>query len=336
VGQCGRDGPPFSSDITRQADVILALGTRFEEYETSVWEHGVTFSFPPTKLIQVDIDPREIGKNYPVEFGLVGDICTVLQDMLKDIEDRGCTADMRGTEKRIAQLKQDWLAKIDTDANSDAVPINPHRLMKELKTVFPENACLVVEACNVRPLSLQHYIPVDKGNFFCGQGLQLIGNSTAEALGVKVGRPNQPVIALVGDGSFLLMNQAVPTAVEYGIPVIWVVMNNFGYRAVWALQQKWFKRSIGSEFIIERTGELYSPDYAKIAEAFGAMGETVERPEKIRPALEKALAAEKPYVVDVRVDKDVGFNQLVSTKSSWEFFWPTWRRGSTANDRTSG
>jgi len=327
AAQCGRDGPPFSSGITREADVVLSVGMRFEEYETSVWKPGVTFSIPPTKLIQVDIDAREIGKNYPVELGLVGDVRTVLKDVLKAMEGRGRTAGSRGTAKRIAQLKQDWLSKIEPQANSDDVPINPHRLMKELKAVFPKNACLVVEANTARPLSLQHYIPVDKGNFFCGQGFQLIGNSPAQALGVKVGRPKQPVIALVGDGSLLLTNQVIPTAVEYEIPIIWIVMNNFGYRAVWAVQQKWFKRSMGAEFAMERTGELYSPDYAMMAEAFGARGEKVERPEKIRPALEKALASGKPYVIDIRVTTKVDFAQLVSTESYWDFVWPTWKRG---------
>ena len=73
AGQCGRDGPLFCSEITTGADIILAIGTRFEEYEASAWKHGATFNIPPTNLIQIDIDPREIGKNYQVEMGLVGD-----------------------------------------------------------------------------------------------------------------------------------------------------------------------------------------------------------------------------------------------------------------------
>ena len=330
AGHCGRDGTPLSNDCTREADVILAVGTRFEEYESAAWKNGVTFKIPPTKLVQIDIDPMEIGKNYPVEVGIVGDAKTVLADIVRLISVKVSHERYKESPrlKKMQKLKEEFLRSLESELKSDTVPINPYRVIKELKEAFPENGVLVVDACTQRLLALKCYLPIKQGNFFVEEGLQVIGYGVLEALGIKLGRPNQEVIALVGDGGFLLGNQVLATAVEYDVPVIWVVMNNYGYDSIRALQELYFGRDFGSIWKIQKTGEMYSPNYAKMAEDFGAMGIKVERPENIRPAIETALKSGEPCVIDISVGQMQIWRKLV-TEASWKEFWPSWERTPT-------
>jgi len=180
------------------------------------------------------------------------------------------------------------------------VPINPRRVLYELERRFPEDGILAVDPSWCRIGLLQQFNISRPGQVLVVSGLLPIDWSTAAPLGIQAARPDSRVLALAGDGGFLLNVQSVATAVEYDMPVIWLVLNNYGYNALGVLQRAYFGgRTKGSFFSKCKTGEKYSPDYARIARACGADGERVTRPDQVGAAIERALASDKPYVLDV-------------------------------------
>ena len=168
-------------------------------------------------------------------------------------------------------------------------------------------------------------MPVKRRNYFVEAGLQLIGYGPAEAIGIKLGRPNQPVISLTGDGAFIMTIQSVITSVTHNIPVVWIVLNNHGYNCVRGLEIQYFEgRSIGTEW--KKDDELWSPDYVKLAEALGANGIRVEEANKIGKVVKEAIDSNKTWIIDIPVERDLRFDQLVSAKSLWDFYYPKWKR----------
>jgi acetolactate synthase-1/2/3 large subunit len=325
AGQCGRTGAAFIREITKKADVILAIGTRFEEYESCAWKEDVAFNIPPSKLIQIDISPREIAKNYPVEIGIIGDAKTVLVQMLAAIKERKIERNGSSIVDTIRSEKENYLRSIEDSTKSDEKPTKFRRLIQELIDIFPDNGILEVEAGTGRAFSLQQYVPVKRRNYFVEAGLQLIGYGPAEAIGIKLGRPNQPVISLTGDGAFIMTIQSVITSVTHNIPVVWIVLNNHGYNCVRGLEIQYFEgRSIGTEW--KKDDELWSPDYVKLAEALGANGIRVEEANKIGKVVKEAIDSNKTWIIDIPVERDLRFDQLVSAKSLWDFYYPKWKR----------
>jgi acetolactate synthase-1/2/3 large subunit len=141
-----------------------------------------------------------------------------------------------------------------------------------------------------------------------------MGFATSGILGAKLAAPDQPCVAVVGDGSFLMTPHAVATAVEYRIPVVWVVWNNFGFTSIRDLQLGAFQRELDSSFRRADTGELYSPDFASLARSFGADGVRVDDPGDLEDALRAGISAERPYLVEVAIDREI---RPVST-GGWE------------------
>ena len=132
-----------------------------------------------------------------------------------------------------------------------------------------------------------------------------MGMGVCGALGAKLAAPDKVVVSFSGDGGFMMHSNAVATAVEYGLPVIWVVMNNCGYVSIRDLQRGFYGREYATHFRIEKTGELYSADYALMARAMGAEGIRVDHPDDLGSALQTAIASDKPTVIDVRTESDV-------------------------------
>jgi acetolactate synthase-1/2/3 large subunit len=204
---------------------------------------------------------------------------------------------------------------------SDEVPINPKRLLKELEDRLPENGILVVDPSWSRIGLLQQFQISGPNRCYIVGGALPIGWSTAAAIGIAIGRPDARVVAITGDGGFLVSLQAVAAAVEYGLPITWIVLNNYGYNAIAVLQRAYFGgRSTGGDFIIKETEESYTPDYKAIAEAFGAEGAMVEHPDDIGPVIERALKSKNPCVLDFRISKEA--SRLFRTGPvTWAYFW---------------
>jgi acetolactate synthase-1/2/3 large subunit len=303
LGPTGRNGSLMANGACRNADVILALGTRFDDRATSAWLPGMTYSFPPTKLIHVDIDSNEIGRNFQTALGIIGDARIVLEQLLTYKAD---VASRRAAWlSRIEAWRKKWDAATKPPRNSDAVPIRPERLVADLRKVVPDNGIVLSDVGGHHNWLVADWEARQSRTFLQTWGFASMGFGVAAGLGAKLAAPNRPVVAVCGDGGFAMWPSAVLTAVEYNIPVVWLVWNNYGYVVIRDQQLGFFGKT--RELAVSFTdvkGQLYSADYAAMARSMGATGITVEKPADVAPQLEAAIAANKPVVLDVRVDRE--------------------------------
>ncbi len=307
LGHTGRDGVYPANRASRACDVLLALGTRFGDRGTSSWHPGITHSIPPTRLVHVDHDPGQLGKNYPPTIGIVGDVKRVLGQLIAAAERRSARPSERGDAWRAAtqRWKRQWDDALATSAEAADVPIHPDRLMAVLRQVIPRRATVISDIGAHHSWVVQQWrVPAD-GILLQSGGFATMGFGVAGALGAQLAAPDRPVVAVVGDGGFMMHASAVATAVEYAIPVVWIVWNNCGFVSIRDMQLGFFGREYATRFRSDRTGELASPDYAMLGRAMGAQGVRVEKPEDLAGQLEAALASGEPTVLDVRVQSEV-------------------------------
>ncbi len=307
-GPIGRNGPYAANDATRNADVILALGFSFDDRATSAWLDGYTFSIPHSRLIQVDIEAAELGRNYPVEIGLVADARAFLEAATAVAR-----AELSGTPVRTDA----WLAHLDRGREvwreyqsrfvaSDQMPLRPERLMHALARTIPEEAIIASDVGVHHNWIIQLWETLRPRQLLHSWGFAAMGFATSGILGAKLAAPHRPCIAVVGDGSFLMTPHVLATAMEYEIPVVWVVWNNHGYASIRDLQYGYFGgRELATGFRNERTGQLYNPDFAALARAFGVPSATVTTADQLENALHAAIAAGTPYLLEVPVDRDI-------------------------------
>ncbi|WP_299092372.1 thiamine pyrophosphate-binding protein [uncultured Metabacillus sp.] len=300
LGMTGFWGTKFINDKCKEADYILALGTRFAEADSSSWEPEYTFNFPPTKLIQIDIDPSEIGRNYPVEIGVVADLkqaLTVLNRAAKELVPNGLQND---------ELKQEIVANREEFKNSNkkyitdnSFPMKPQRILHEVREVLPRDAYITTDVGWNKNGVGQQFPIYEAGTVLTPGGFATMGFGAPAALGAKLAQPEKIVVSLVGDGGFGQNPAVLATAAESNIPVIWVVMNNCAFGTIAGLEQAHFGTTFGT--IFQKDGETFSPDYAQIAKAYGIEGVKIESAEQFKPALKQAIEANKPFVIDVQM-----------------------------------
>ena len=305
LGPTGRNGSYMANAACRNADVILALGTRFDDRATSAWLPGFTYSIPPTKLIHVDIDATEIGRNFRPEIGVISDAKLFLQQILaanRAEADGGRSAWL----ERIAVWRGRWDDATVAPRTSDAIPIRPERAVADLRRVVPADGIVLADVGIHHNWLVSEYEAWKTRTFLQTWGFASMGFAVAGAVGAKLAAPEQPVVSLCGDGAFMMNASAVLTAVEYGIPVVWMVWNNFGYCAIRDQQRGYFgsNRELATSFN-DVNGNLFSADYAMMARSMGAVGETVEKPAELAPRLEAAIASGRPTVLDVRIDREI-------------------------------
>lgn len=308
LGPTGRDGVYAANRAARACDVLLALGTRFGDRSASAWIPGVTHSIPPTRLIHVDLEPTQIGRNYPTEIGIVGDVKLVLRQLIAALERRrasrpACKAWVASAD----HWKREWESAIDETRGSDMMPMHGDRIIADLLRVTPRNAIVVSDIGAHHSWVVQQWKVPESGLLLQSGGFATMGFGVAGSLGAQLAAPDRPVLAVVGDGGFLMHASAVATAVEYDLPVVWVVWNNCGYVSIRDIQFGFFGsgREIASRFRSARTGDLISTDFALMAQAMGANGLRVERPADLGEQVATALASRKPTVIDVRVQADL-------------------------------
>src|SRR5579864_3329880 len=303
LGTTGRNGSYPANAACRNADVILALGTRFDDRATSAWLPGFTYNIPPTKLIHVDIDAAEIGRNFRPELGIVSDAKLLLQQLLAG--PRQVNHHVAWLE-RIAGWRKRWDAATAPPRTSDAIPIRPERAVADLRKVVPPDGIVLCDVGIHHNWLVAEYEAWKPRTFLQTWGFASMGFAVAGSIGAKLAAPDQPVVSLCGDGAFMMNASAVLTAVEYQIPVVWVVWNNLGYCSIRDQQSGYFGkgREIAVSFT-DPTGKLFSADYAMMARSMGAVGQTVEKPADLAPQLEAAIRSGRPTVLDVRIDREV-------------------------------
>jgi acetolactate synthase I/II/III large subunit len=311
LGMTGFWGTRFINEQCLAADWILGLGTRFSEADCSSWEPAYTFSFPPTRLIQIDIDPAEIGRNYPVELGAVADLKQALAALGRAAR-RLVPAGVKRPERQaeIAAARARFVAGNRAHAESDAYPMRPERILADVRGALPRDAFLTTDVGWNKNGVGQQFPIYEPGTIFTPGGYATMGFGAPAALGVKLAHPERAVVALVGDGGFGQNPALLATAFEDSIAVVWVIMNNYAFGTIAGLEKAHFGTTFGTVF--EKDGKPYSPDYAMIARAYGIDGVKVSSAAEFRPALVRALEANRPCVIDVDMQ-----NEPVPTAGHW-------------------
>ncbi len=307
-GSIGRNGSYSANEASKNADVILTVGFSFDDRATSAWIDGYTLSIPPSRLIQIDIDPNELGRNYPAELGILGDAKASLARLREMAASRiGGTRDSQGAWLgRLRHGRDVWREYHSGLSASDQMPVRPERLMRALSRALPANALVAADVGVHHNWIIQLFDALRPRHLIHSWGFAAMGFATSGILGAKLAAPDRPCVAVVGDGSFLMTSHALATAVEYGIPVVWVVWNNSGYCAIRDIQLGMFGgREFASGFHDESTRELCSTDFAMLARSFGVASHAITRADELEDALTAAIAANRPYLIEVPVDRDI-------------------------------
>jgi acetolactate synthase-1/2/3 large subunit len=312
LGMPGFWGLELTNAYTRDADVVLALATRFAETDASSWDRRYTWQFPPSRLIQIDLDPAELGRNYPVEIGAVADVNLAVAAIAEAVRaQRPSPVSRPELRERIRTARTTLFADSRERGRSDQFPLRPERILTDLRAALPPDAVLVTDVGWNKNGVAQCYELPPEGRFITPGGASTMGFGPAAAVGVQLAEPGRTVVALVGDGGMSAQLPSVPLAVEQGAPVIFVVMNNRSHGTISDLQAANFGASFGCDFL-GPDGEPYSPDFAAYGRACGADGYGVGHADDLGTALRAAVAARRPAVIDVPM-----VNEPVPTPGHW-------------------
>jgi thiamine pyrophosphate-dependent acetolactate synthase large subunit-like protein len=290
AGQMGPRGNSVASRLVKEADVIIALGTRLGFNSTFYSYENLN---KKAKIIQVELEKKMIGRYFPTTVGICADASTVAKQLSSEIKDKKLRSEIDNWTKQYLNERSNYLAK--REQTLDKFPIQPTALFKQLRKVLPRNSAITLDAgtlCLQATDALKYY---DPPSLFTPLDFGLVGFSFACGLGVKIARPDKTVVSLMGDGGFGMTISELSTAVDYGINTITIVMNNKSWGAEKAYQRDFFgERYIGAD--------ISSPSFDKVAELYGAKGFRVERISEINEAVNAAIKCNKPVIVDIAVD----------------------------------
>ena len=293
LGHLGRLGSVEGIEAVRRADLILAVGTRLGQ-STTFFDNR--FIPADAQIVQIEIDPEEIGRNYPVAVGIEGDAKAVTQSLIERVRE----VEPRPNPDWLEDIG-DWAARrkerLEEEGRLDSTPLKSQRVYAELRKVMPQDAILALDA------GLSPNLGQDRLNFYQPHSLLTsldlggLGFSFPASLGAKLAAPTRPVINFNGDGGFLFNAQEFETAVRYGLNVVTVILNNGCWGSEKAYQRYAFnERYVGADTV--------NPRFDKYAELFGGTGFYVERPEDIGSAFLEALKADCPSIIEIPVDPD--------------------------------
>lgn len=293
AGQIGPRGNIVASELAREADVILVLGSRLGFNTTFYTYDNLNRN---AKIIQVETDPLAVGRFVPVAVGILGGAGTVAAQLARELAghnaavDKGWVSDF---QKKYTAL---W-AKRDADADAvrDTQPLQPATLFKLLRNTCPRDAMFTLDAGTLCLQATDQMRYFEPPALFTPLDYGLVGFSYACGLGVKLARPDRTVISLMGDGGFGMTMSEIGTAVTNHINTICVVMNN----GCWGAEKSYQRDFFGGRYI---GADVPNPPYDKVAELFGACGFRVERASEFEPAMQAALNCGKPAIIDVQVD----------------------------------
>jgi len=294
LGVAGTYSRACANQAIYEADVVFFIGSHTGGQLTVDWEIPAI----GTKVIQLDINPAELGRNYPNEVSLCGDAKKVLEQLI--------TLSERTTERsewldRVQTLKQNWRNQFLPLLTSNDLPIRPERICHEISKALPSNGVLVSDTGHSgmwtgAMVDLNHS---DQRFYRCAGSL---GWALPGAMGVKCALPNQVVISFVGDGAFYYHIAELETAVRQNIHLIVVVNNNSAYNQEIPLWDNVFEDKKSIHHQPKELWEMNQLNFAKIAEGFGCVGIRVEKPEEIASALQQAMSLNQPVVIDIVSD----------------------------------
>lgn len=295
VGPVGYMGSKAAMNLLSEADVVLAIGTRVSVFG-SVPQYDVDWFPKSAKLIQIDINPKQIARTHPVEVAIAGDARQAGDEILNRLKakDKDRQPD-RDRLSRIEDENQKWEEEQVAAAMEDGDPMNPRRALLEIARVLPDDAIVTTDIGNVCSTSNGYLKFNQPRKLIAALTFGNCGFAYPAALGAQIARPDCPVVAIVGDGAWGMSLHEVSTAVEQNLPVVACVFNNHKWGAEQKNQVDFYNnRFVGSE--------IDGPNFAEVARAMGADGVLVDDPDDVRSAFENALKSGKPTVLDIRVD----------------------------------
>jgi thiamine pyrophosphate-dependent acetolactate synthase large subunit-like protein len=294
VGPLGRAGAPEASAACRRADLLVVVGSRLAQF-TSHFDHRSIR--PDTRIVQIDVDGRDIGRYYPVAVGIQADARLAIQALLDAFAQEGTRPASPAWRQEAEALRAQRQARLAAEGHLDTKPLKPQRVYAELRRVLPADTIVTLDAGAApaygydrlhfaRPRTL--LTPLDLGG---------LGFAFPAALGAKLGRPEAPALAIHGDGGFLMNAQELETAVRHGINAVTLVMNN----NCWGSEKAYQKHFYGARYI---GCDIGNPRYDQYAQLFGAAGYYVDHADQVGDALQAALRSGKPAVIEIPIDPD--------------------------------
>lgn len=304
AGSVGQTGTVAGNAIAATADVVISVGCKFTDWSASSYRKGVSFSFPPAKLVQIDIDPHEIGKNYPVAVGILADAkpaVSALSDALEQID--APSPDRTAFLADVQERKADWEQMLAARRDSDETPFTSQRPLGELRKVLPRDGIIVVGSGNTQGAVKQTFPVYEPRTHLTSGSYSSMGWAVPAAIGAQLAHPDRRVVCVLGDGDFLQTLQEMAVCVANAIPVVFVVQNNAGYMSIRGGQRKLHDRHIGSEFN-RPDGTAYSPNFVEVADAFGLRAYRADTPESLAASLRAAVNGAEPALVEVATARD--------------------------------
>jgi acetolactate synthase-1/2/3 large subunit len=291
-GMVGMHGVAVANMAVNEADLIVAIGMRFDDRVTS----RVNGFAPNAKFIHIDIDPAEIGKNVRVEVPIVGDVKTVLNDLNRQVEPK---------------QHLDWFEQLDSWRKThpplavrDSSGVLPQYILQKIYDITKGNATIVTGVGQHQMWAAQHFLYDKPNSFVSSGGLGTMGFGLPAAIGAKIGCPDENVWCIDGDGSFQMTLQELGTIAQERTPVKIAIMNN-GFLGMVRQWQEFFyeKRYVATP--------LSGPDFVKVAGAYDIPGLAVHHKEDVIPAIEKAMAEDGPFLIDFRVEPEENVYPMV-------------------------
>ncbi|WP_121616500.1 sulfoacetaldehyde acetyltransferase [Virgibacillus halodenitrificans] len=295
VGPIGYMGAKSAMYTLQEADVVLAIGTRLSVFGTLPC-YDIDYFPKNAKIIQVDINPRNIARTHPIEVGIIGDAKATAENLYKElfkampngVSNQACL-------EKVSKRKQEWDEELVELAMEDGNPINPRRALLELSKALPEGTIISSDIGNVSSTANAYLKFNQTRRHIAALTFGNTGFAYPAALGAQLAEPDTPVAAIIGDGAWGMSLHEVSTAVEQNIPVIACVFNNKSWAAEKKNQVDYYdNRFIGSD--------IEAPDFAEVAKSMGALGYTIEKPEDIGPVVKEVLEQKKPAVLNIFVD----------------------------------
>jgi thiamine pyrophosphate-dependent acetolactate synthase large subunit-like protein len=294
IGPLGRAGSPEAAAACRRADLILAVGSRLAHFTTH-FDHR--FIGRDTPIVQIDVDGRDIGRYYPVAVAIQADAHAACQALLDAVARDGARPGADEWRKEAAGLREQRQARLAAEAGLSATPMKPQRVYAELRRALPPETIVALDAGAAPAYGYDRLQFAQPRSFLTPLDLGGLGFAFPEALGAKLGRPDAPVLAIHGDGGFLMNAQEIETAVRHGINVVTLVMNN----NCWGSEKAYQRQFFGGRYI---GCDIGNPRYDAYARLFGAAGYYVEHPDQVGDAVRAAFAGGKPAIIEIPVDPD--------------------------------
>jgi acetolactate synthase-1/2/3 large subunit len=296
LGMLGMHGRKVSNDYINESDLLIAIGIRFSDRTTGRLDSFV----PDTKVIHIDIDPAEIGKNVDVDLPIVGDARNVLSSLNKVLADYKPSEDVDKWTNMIRAKKQELMPRV----TYDDVPLKPQSVIKEISEVLTPESILTTDVGQNQMWAAHFYDTQKPRKFISSGGLGTMGFGFPAAIGAKIACPEDPVVSINGDGGFLMVCQELATVREYDIPVIAVVLENRTLGMVYQWQSLLYNQRHSQTLLGN------SPDFVKLAESFGIDAVRITQPGETKEALSKVIKDDEPILLDVVVDSEEALPML--------------------------